>query len=80
MTFTLRVEFGLQQDIAEASDEGQRRYEDETPARRGTVDRLNHAMNSVMEAKKTKLNAPFMKHLTIANPANGKDFLDEVPQ
>jgi hypothetical protein len=35
-------------------------------------------MNTAMEAKKTKLNAPFMKHLTIANPTNGKDFLDEV--
>jgi hypothetical protein len=31
-----------------------------------------------MENKRFKLNAPFNKYLTIANPANGKDFLDEV--
>jgi hypothetical protein len=74
------VEFGLQQDIAETGDKGQRRYEDKRPARRRTIDGLNHAMNTVMEAKKTKLNVPFMKHLTIANLANGKEFLDEVSQ
>jgi hypothetical protein len=41
--------------------------------------RLRLAMNSAMETRRLKLTAPFNKYLTIANPVNGKDFLDEVP-
>jgi hypothetical protein len=69
----------IQQDIAEAADEGQRRYEDETAPGKRTVDGLQTAMNSAMETRRLKLTAPFNKYLTIANPVNGKDFLDEVP-
>jgi hypothetical protein len=68
-----------QQDIAKAANEGQRRYEDETTPGKRTVDGLQNAMNSAMETRRLKLTAPFNKYLTIANPVNGKDFLDEVP-
>jgi hypothetical protein len=67
-----------QQELAEAGDEGQRRYEDETPPEARTSESLNHAINSAVELKKQKLSAPFKKCLSIVNPANGVDFLDEV--
>ena len=62
----------------EAGDEGQRRYEEETPRRRRTAEGLNAAINGAMEAKRKALTAPFTKFLAIANPANGKNFLPEV--
>jgi hypothetical protein len=67
-----------QQELAEAGDDGQRRYEDETPPGARTSEGLNHAINSAVESRKQKLSAPFNKCLTIANPVNSEDFLDEV--
>lgn len=62
----------------EAGDEGQRKYEEDTLRRRRTAQGLNAAINGAMEAKRKALTAPFNKHLAIANPANGKNFLAEV--
>jgi hypothetical protein len=57
-----------QQEIAEAGDEGQRKYEDDTD--------VANAINSTMDLKRSKLNAG--KYLAIANPRNGDGFLAEV--
>jgi hypothetical protein len=67
-----------QHEIAEAGDEGQRRYEDETPAGKRTAAGLEKAINTAINLKKQKLNAPFTKYLIIANPSNGSEFLEEV--
>ncbi|KAG0574790.1 hypothetical protein KC19_VG291500 [Ceratodon purpureus] len=62
----------------EAGDEGQRRYEEETPRRRQTADGFNAAINGAMELKRKALTAPFNKFLAIANPANRRNSLPEV--
>jgi hypothetical protein len=66
-----------QKELTEAGDEGQRWYEDETQPGEQTEHGLNNAINSAIESKKHKLNAPFNKYLTLANPRNGEDFLEE---
>jgi hypothetical protein len=65
-----------QQEIAEAGDEGQRKYEDDTDVAMRTEAGLNNAINSTMDLKRSKLNAG--KYLAIANPRNGDGFLAEV--
>ncbi|KAG0631975.1 hypothetical protein M758_1G295400 [Ceratodon purpureus] len=72
------LDYIYSQDIMEAGDEGQRRYEEETHRRRRTAEGLNAAINGAMEAKRKALTAPFNKFLAIANPANGKNFLPEI--
>jgi hypothetical protein len=76
--YELKSMFCYQQEIAEASDDGQQRYEEETPAGKRTAEGLETAVNNAISLKKQKLNAPFTKYLTIANPVNGSDFLEEV--
>ena len=41
---------------------------------------MRAAISSAMDLKHQKLNAPFTKHLAIANPHNRSTFLMEVPQ
>jgi hypothetical protein len=67
-----------QQEIAEAGDEGQRKYEDDTDVAMRTEAGLTNAINIAMDLKRSKLNAPFTKYLAIANPGNGDGFLAEV--
>ena len=40
---------------------------------------MRAAMSSAMDSRRQKLNAPFTKHLAIANLHNGSTFLIEVP-
>ena len=40
---------------------------------------MRAAISSAMDSRRQKLNAPFTKHLAIANPHNGSTFLMEVP-
>ena len=68
----------MQQEITEAGDEGQRRYEEEVPRRRRTAEGLLQAINGAMEAKRKSFSSGFTKLLTISNPGNGKSFLTEV--
>jgi hypothetical protein len=68
----------IQQEIIEAGDEGQRRYEDETPVGKQTAPGLENAINNAVIIKKQKLSAPFAKYLAIANPGNGSEFLEEA--
>jgi hypothetical protein len=70
--------FHCQHEIQEAGDEGQRQYEDETLLQHRTHKGLTDAINNAIDLKKHKLNAPFNKYLSIANPANGEEFLSEV--
>ena len=74
LTFCLN----LQHDIAEAGDDAQRRYEEETPVESRSASGLRAAINAAMDAKKAKLNTPFTKYLAIANPHNEVSFLLEV--
>ena len=67
-----------QQEIAKAGDEGQRKYEDDTDIAMRTEVGLNNTINSAMDLKRSKLNAPFTKYLAIVNPRNGDGFLAEV--
>jgi hypothetical protein len=62
----------------EAGDEGQRRYEEETNPKRQTTAGLTTAINTAMDVKRAKLLTSFIKFLTIANPCNGSQFLEEV--
>jgi hypothetical protein len=57
--------FHIQQEIAEVGDEGHRRYDEETPPQLRTGNGLSAAINNAIEAKKTKLTAPFTKYLAI---------------
>ena len=68
----------MQQDIAETCDEAQRKYEEETKGGSRSESSLRVAITVAMDAKRHKLNAPFMKHLAIVNPYNRILFLMEV--
>jgi hypothetical protein len=68
----------MQQEIAEAGDKGQRRYDEETPPQLRMDNGLSTAINSTIEAKKAKLTTPFTKYLAISNLTFGLDFLHEV--
>ena len=68
----------LQQDIAEAGDEAQRKFEDEHDKSSRSAAGLRGAIVATMEAKRKQLNTPFTKFLSIANPHNGANFLIEV--
>ena len=70
----------VQQDIVEASDEAHWRYVEENIDGNQTKSGMRAAISSTMDSKRQKLNAPFTKHLAIANPHNGSTFLMEVPQ
>ena len=56
-----------QQDLAEAGDDAQRKYEDEMEEALGTSKGLIAAIFVTMEAKRQKLSASFNKLLIIAN-------------
>ena len=68
----------FQQDIAEAGDEGQRKFEDEHDKSSRSAAGLRVAIIAAMEAKRKQLNTPFTKFLSIANPHNGANFLIRV--
>ena len=68
----------LQQDIAEAGDEAQRKFKDEHDKSNKSAAGLRGAIIAAMEAKRKQLNTPFTKFLSIANPHNGANFLIEV--
>ena len=68
----------LQQDIAEAGDEAQRKFEDEHDKSNRSAAGLRGAIVAAMEAKRKQLNTPFTKFLSIANPHNDANFLIEV--
>ena len=69
----------MQQELAEARDEAQTRYEDEADPNSRIVAGLTSAFSAGIEAKWQKLTTAFTKYLSIANLANGKHFLSEVP-
>ena len=68
----------LQQDIAEAGDKAQRKFEDEHDKSSRSAVGLRGAIVATMEAKQKQLNTPFTKFLSIANPHNRANFLIEV--
>ena len=68
----------MQQELAEVGDEAQRKYEEETDEDSCTVTGLTIAITAGIEAKRQKLTTAFTKYLSIANPANGIQFLSEV--
>ena len=68
----------MQQDIVETSEEAQQKYEEENKDGNRSKSSLRATIIAAMDAKRQKLNAPFTKHLTIANPANGSTCLIEV--
>ena len=68
----------MQQELAEAGDEAQRRYEDETDFDSRTAASITSAISAGTEAKQQKLTIAFTKYLSIANSTNGKYFLSEV--
>ena len=68
----------LHQDITEAGDKVQRKFEDEHDKSSRSAADLRGAIVAAMEAKQKQLNTPFTKFLSIANPHNGANFLIEV--
>ena len=68
----------MQQELAEAGDEAQRKYEDETDPDSRTASGLTNAISVGTEARRQKLTTAFTKYLSIANITNGKHFLSEV--
>jgi hypothetical protein len=50
--YELKSMFCYQQEIAEASDDGQQRYEEETPAGKRTAEGLETAINNAISLKK----------------------------
>ena len=69
----------MQQELTEAGDEAQRRYEEETDPDSHIASGLTSAISAGTDAKRQKLTIAFTKYLSIANLANGKHFLSEVP-
>ena len=68
----------MQQELAEAGDETQRKYEEERDEDSRTATDLIIAITADVEAKQQKLTTAFTKYLSIANLANGAQFLSEV--
>ena len=68
----------MQQELAEVGDEAQRKYEEEKDEDSRTAIGLTSAITAGIEAKRRKLTTAFTKYLSIANPANGAQFLSEV--
>ena len=68
----------MQQEIAEARDKGQRRYDKETLPQLYMGNGLYVAINIAIKAKKAKLTIPFTKYLAISNLAFGPNFVHEV--
>ena len=71
--------FCVHQDIAEAGDEAHRKYVEESKDGNRTESSMRAIISSAMDSRHQKLNAPFTKHLAIANLHNGSTFLMEVP-
>ena len=68
----------MQQELAEVGNDAQRKYEEETDEDSRTATGLTSTITAGNEAKRKKLTTAFTKYLSIANPANGTQFLFEV--
>ena len=68
----------MQHEISQASDIAARRYIDKTPAEERTNRGVADAMRSAAEEKVTKLRGKMGKLLAVADPAFGKEFLEQV--
>ena len=62
----------------EVGDEAQRKYEKEIDEDSRTATGLTSTIIAGIEAKRQKLTTAFTKYLSIANLANGAQFLSEV--
>ena len=68
----------MQQEIAAASDAAVRKYHEDTPIDEKSDAGVADAMRLGAKEKATKLYQKMHKLLTVANPALGPGFLEEV--
>ena len=68
----------MQQEIAAASDAALRKYHEDTPIDEKSNAGVADAMRLGAKEKSTKLYQKMHKLLTVANPALGPGFLEEV--
>jgi hypothetical protein len=68
----------LQQEIAEASDDAAKKYNDETPDDERSTLEVGALMRAAAKTKHTSFKGQFSKFTAIANPKFGDKFLHEV--
>ncbi len=68
----------MQQEIALAADVAMRRYNEATPFEEKSHEGVANAMRIGAKEKNAKLYLKMIKLLTVANPAHGPGFLEEV--
>ncbi len=68
----------LQQEIVQAVDAALQRYHETTLTEEKTMEGAAHAMRVGAKEKNMKLYVKMIKFLTVANPAHGVGFLEEV--
>jgi hypothetical protein len=67
-----------QQEIADAVDEAAQIYKEEVPPDEQSGNGLSEVLDAVVKKTTEELGHKFNKQQSIANPALGKEFLEEV--
>ncbi len=68
----------MQQEIAQAADVAVWKYNEVTPFEEKSDEGVANAMRVGAKEKNAKLYVKMIKLLTVANPAHGPGFLEEV--
>jgi hypothetical protein len=68
----------VQQEIADAVDEAAQIYKEDVPPEEQSGNGLSEVLDAVVKKTTEELGHKFNKQQSIANPALGKDFLEEV--
>ena len=68
----------VQQEIADAVDEAAQIYKEEVPPDEQSGKGLSEVLDAVIKKTTEELGHKFNKQQSIANPAHGKQFLEEV--
>jgi hypothetical protein len=67
-----------QQDIADAVDEAAQIYKEDVPPEEQSGKGLSEVLDAVIKKTTEELGHKFNKQQSIANPALGKEFIEEV--
>jgi hypothetical protein len=68
----------VQRDIADAEDLAKKKYFELTPESERSSEGITAFMNAAMDAKRVKLDSSLAKHLPIADPSLGHEFLVQI--
>jgi hypothetical protein len=67
-----------QQELSKIADDGARKYNEDTPVEERTPKGIAQAMQSATRKHHKQLYSQFVKHICVADPALGDDFLLQV--